>query len=146
MAIEYSLVMQTTATVEQVRTYLCRSLGVDAASSQLVAPGLLIRVMEVSRLQQKILLESLDIRSTVDVSFHIDKFEGYEAGVEGMLRYSLALIQSLARDVALIFNGETVILLERAGTLLLNRDGFWRDERLALVCFPYRLAELPPVG
>jgi hypothetical protein len=62
---------------------------------------------------------------------------------EQIVRGALAICQATTGDAVLLFNGETVMFMRRAGTIYVN-TAYWRGD-YSLFIPPYALKEFPTI-
>lgn len=122
--------------------------GFKVAGDLFEGPGVTGIVFAAGDLGIDIIREGLGIEVANCVGFRVDlsaytEGEGH-IGIGTICRTSLRIIGQGRFDAALVFNGDTPVLLRRGGALRLKKTGFWQAfERLSLVTVPYVLEELP---
>jgi hypothetical protein len=144
MALEYTLSLATEVTPEELaRALAAEGFVVDGDSGWLVGSGVAIFVGKESDLGRSIIRDAYQFEPKVYVKFRLDKFDRWESGVEATIKTTLALLRE-AGDGILLFNGETPILMSRAGRLTLNNGhDFWQDPaRRSLVTEPCQMQHL----
>ena len=89
-------------------------------------------------------MEELEIDPSVTIRFRLDIFEDFNAQKHVMLQATIELLRQVNGDSVLLFNGEVIWLLRKAGELTLNSSkDFWRPDLLALVTLPYKIKDFP---
>jgi len=116
----------------------------EGAPMETQGPGFLVSAGPTSALEKVILREGLGIEPTAALAFSIDKFSDRARAVTAMLQAELAVLHQVPGDAALVFNGDTVLLLRQGGQLFLDsRTGLWTPERMKRVNMPYTLKDFP---
>ena len=92
--------------------------------------------------------EAFGFSPSTDVLFSIDKSDGYEAGMDAMVRAVAAALGAVEDDAVLVANHDTALLLRRDGAVTLtDRDDWWSADKpvpmIAHIAQPYRFETLP---
>ncbi|MBI1930892.1 hypothetical protein HYR99_42425 [Candidatus Poribacteria bacterium] len=152
MALDYSLFLQTDLHPKQALKLLFTGIGVDARIQKLRqhvfistdASGLIISAYRFKSNEPRCIAEDLGIEVSLSIGFRLDPFEEREVQKKVLLQATIELLRQIKGDAALLFNGEVVWLLRKAGELILNSDtDLWRPEYLVLVPLPYQMKDLP---
>jgi hypothetical protein len=133
VAIEYSLILDTSRTPADVAGWLqqaCKlSLESDSPHPTLLAQGILCTILPQSKLGRELVRETFHIGSTTTLLFRLDKFEHLPAGMEQVVRITIAAIHGLDCDLVLLANGEKGVILKQGGQAFADvRDPYWRDK------------------
>ena len=148
MALEYDLFIGEGPQDLDLVEILLRVPGFAASGKGFSGPGVSAWVLETDALRSGIMREEFDLDIRHQISFRVDlsaynEEEGYE-GVKTIVTTSLHVLEQGSFDAALLFNGESPVLLRRSGKLILNKSkGFWRPCMLSLVKTPHTLEDLP---
>ena len=148
MALEYDLFIGEGPKAEDLVEVLLRVPGFAVSGKGFSGPGVSAWVFETDALGSDIMREGFDLDIRRQIAFRVDlsaynEAEGYE-GVKTIVTTSLHVLEQGFFDAALLFNGESPVLLRRSGKLILNKSkGFWRPCMLSLIKTPYTLEDLP---
>jgi len=143
MSLNYTLSIAGSSTYQSLLSKLRSAKGYQVSASEASAPGLQVRLSTPGPVDVQIIEEEFGFTPGRQVDFRVDKAADPPATAVFLLRACEALLPRTSGDAVLLFNGETVIFLMRAGSLVLNPvEGFWSDAALAEVAGPYRLAPI----
>jgi len=148
MALEYDLLIGEGPQAKDLVDVLLEVPGFSVLDSGFSGPGVSAWVFETDALGADIMREGFDLAIRHQIAFRVDlsaysEVEGYE-GVKTIVTTSLHVLEQGSFDAALLFNGESPVLLRRSGKLILNKSkGFWRPCMLSLVKTPHTLEDLP---
>jgi hypothetical protein len=161
MAIEYTLYIDTDQNPETVMEQMFAGIGLkpriekSGGFASLLrrrppvfrstsGPGFITSAYKTSDFGRSLLMEEMEINPGVSIGFRLSKFKDWEPQVRTMLQATLQLLREIPGDAVLLFNGELVWLLRKAGELTLNRrTDLWRPEFLKLVTSPYKMEDIP---
>ncbi|MFY1827940.1 SitI3 family protein [Myxococcus fulvus] len=149
MSLDYNFRISTPHTPHHVLTLVRESLGMkpgpEAPHEEVEGPGLLIAAGPVAQATRQWLESSLGFTPSVDLQFWVEERRRHPA-LTTLLQGVLDVLRRTPGDAVLVFGGESVLLLRRAGHLFLDSGtGVWTQERLALVDGAYELKVLPPL-
>lgn len=145
MALDYTLHLDAELSPVALLRSACRSLGLaptlrDEPLVSHAAPDMILTAMRTGASRHSILEEELGIRPRIDLSFRLDKERRFEAR-RRMLQVCSDALGTLAGDAALLFDGEYVLLLRRAGRLVIHTD--LSDDDAAMITLPCERAVIP---
>ncbi|MCH8296167.1 hypothetical protein IH992_34240 [Candidatus Poribacteria bacterium] len=153
MALEYGLYIQTDLHPEQALKLMFTGIGVDAriekSNKRKVfistnASGLTTYAYRFKDNDPCYIAADLGIETSMLILFHLDPFEDREIQKHILLQVTIELLREVKGDTVLLFNGEVVWLLRKAGELILNSSkDLWRPDFLFLVTLPYKMKDLP---
>ncbi len=152
MALDYSLLLQTDLHAKQALQLLFTGIEVDARIQKwrqrvfisTDASGLIISAYRFKANEPRFIAEELGIEVSLSIGFRLDKFKDLDAQRHLLLQGTIELLRQVKGDAVLLFNGEVVWLLRKAGELILNSGmDLWRPEYLVLVPLPYQMKDLP---
>ncbi|MCT2585625.1 SitI3 family protein [Actinophytocola gossypii] len=152
MSISYHLELATTLSAAEVaRTLHSVSSNTlespvpadSALAGGVTAAGVWLRVVEVDPKPWNVVVTDLGIKPTVMAVFEPGKTGDVDRQRADIVRLVSGLLTHLADDAVLHQDHQTIWLLRRAGTLVVNdRDDVWPPELLALLTPPYERGEL----
>jgi hypothetical protein len=152
MALSYSLYVHTSIHPKTVLEFMFAGIGVNARikkSRRKVflftdRSGLTIYAYRIEDNEPCYIAEDLGIENSMFILFDLDSFADRQKQKEIFLRATFELLRQIPGDAALLFNGEVVWFVRKAGELILssNRD-LWRPEFLDLVTLPYKMKDFP---
>ncbi|WP_338872131.1 SitI3 family protein [Myxococcus stipitatus] len=147
MSLDYNFRITTSLAPEQVLQVAMEALALRPASEsprgEIRGPGFLLAAGPVAPMSKAMMEEARGFAPSVDLQFGLEAHQRHTA-MTAMLHGVLAVLRHVSGDAALLFGGETVLLLRRHGQLLLDAStGVWTPERLALVSAPYAMQALP---
>ena len=152
MALDYSLLLQTDLHPKQALELMFTGIGVDARIKKLKrrvfistdASGLIISAYRFKANEPRFIAEDLGIEVSMSIGFRLDIFKDREIQKKRLLQATIELLRQVEGDAALLFNGEVIWLLRKAGELIRNSNtDLWRPEFLDLVTLPYQMKDLP---
>lgn len=153
MALEYTLSIDSTlAPVEILKKMLTPEAANETGSIKTERgvsrfeidefTALALRELEASA----VLRDELGISTFTSVLFRINKFEDLQVAKKRVLLAVLAMIHETTSDLALLFNGEILVLIRRNGILTLNENaGFWEDGLAEMITLPYQYQAFSPL-
>ena len=146
MALEYVLELATKHSPEDIMKTLS-TLGFgfqNRPDLQAVATGVTVIASTETALGRELINEAYNLMPTMYLTFRLDKFQAWEAGLRTTIKATLELLQQIGADGILLFNGETPVLMSVSGTVTLNdANDFWeRPDLLSLVNNPYQLSRI----
>ena len=152
MSISYHLELATTRSAAEVaRTlHLVSSDVLDtpvppdsALAGGVTASGVWLRVVEVDPKPWNVVVSDLGLKPTVMAVFEPGKTGDADRQRADVVRLASGLLTHLADDAVLHQDHQTIWLLRRAGTLVVNdRDDVWPPDLLALLTPPYERSAL----
>jgi hypothetical protein len=153
MALEYGLYIQTDFQPKQVLQLMFRGIGIDAhiekAKKRGVffstdAPGVMADAYRFKGKRTSYVAAEFGISASMLIGFRLDSLEDRQKQKQILLKATIELLHQITGDAVLLFNGEVVWLLRKAGELTLNSDtDLWRPEFLDLVTLPYKMKDFP---
>ena len=153
MALEYGLYIQTDLHPEQTLKLMFTGIGgearVEKSGKREVfistdASGLTTYAYRFKDNDPSYIAADLGIAASMLILFRLDKFKDLEAQKNMLLQATIELLRQVSGDVVLLFNGEVIWLLRKAGDLILNSGmDLWRPDYLVLVTLPYKMKDLP---
>lgn len=138
MAIEYSIVLDTTEKPAEVAAWLASTCRLDLIKTDpvptLTGDGTILYVLDQSATGRELIREAFDIESTITISVCIDKFDRMQVGMDGLIAICQAILRDRSDDMVMLANGEKGLALRRSGHISFDgTETYWRD-RWAHVC------------
>jgi hypothetical protein len=150
MPLDYDLYLEGALDLEQLMWLTEEGLGlahearVHGEVIERPGPGMSLTTFAALPLKREVLKETIGVSPRVAVSFTLDRERDLDDDLfTRILRVTAYLLEREPGDAVLLFNGELVIILRRAGRILVNERYGLTDEDLALLPFPYERAEIP---
>ena len=123
MALEYDLRIASDFEPSQVLGLLSQVPGFkEDTFGQLIAPGLIVSAIPEGDLGRSVIKDAFNFDPTVKLTFHVDKFENWEAGMNNTIRACVEILLKTQGNAVLLFNGEYTVLRRTGGRLILSDD------------------------
>ena len=146
MSMQYSLSVAGITPIAAVSKLLASAPSFRRAQGMIVAPGLLVEIIEPRPLAIETVKDEFGFAPDVDIVFRPNSVDDPVATRACLIEGCMALLNGHAHDAVLLFNGETVVLLRRDGELVLNRiEGFWTETVQAAVTVAYEFGAIPAI-
>ena len=149
MALEYTLELATEQSPAETMKILS-GLGFSSEEGdamRLSSSGVTVTAAPEDNLGRSIIQEAYRFTPTMYLKFRLDKFEGWENGLQTTIKATLGLLQRIKADGVLLFNGETPVLLSKNGAVTLNNaNDFWEQpDLLSLITVPYQMHHIASI-
>lgn len=146
MSMKYSLLVAGLTPTAAVSKLLASVPSFRREQGTIVAPGLLVDIVEPRPLAIEMVEDEFGFAPDVDIAFQRNCVDDPVATRTCLIQGCMALLDGHANDAVLLFNGETVVLLRRDGELVLNRiEGFWTETVQAAVTVAYEFGAIPAI-
>jgi hypothetical protein len=146
MSISYTLRFAGRMQPAELAKRLCSTPDYQQSTEDIIAPGLLVRIGQLSPPEIEMIEEEFQFTPTAVVTFFRDKETDPVTVRTNLLRGCVALLEGNTDDAVLLLNGEVVILLRRNGRLALNKiEGFWTEAELAVIPAPIEFESIPSI-
>jgi len=131
MAIEYSLVLDTSESPSELVELLKENLQMQSKGNFLdtvASDGIVCVVLPQSELGRELVEQAFRISSSICIVCTIDKFDLYDLGMDRLIRICTLLLSNKNCDMVMLSNGESGLLLRRAGEIIVDcRDQYWKE-------------------
>jgi hypothetical protein len=155
MALEDQVYISTNAKPEQALQQLFDINGIDTrVTLEGLDPsislyfarreGYIIYAYSVSERMRHHFTSEFGITPTVHLKFRYDNMVNITHLEDELVKMIFKLLDHTDNDIALIFLDALFVLVRKSGQILLNsRIGFWTQDNLKLITFPYTLVNIP---
>jgi hypothetical protein len=145
MPIEYTLYLNSNCTPARLREVVRTCVGdesdvVPAGPLTFSGEGLFGAAAALDEISQQIMREDFRLDGArVRVTFRLDRSR-LEHAQDSLIRCTAEVLSAWRGDAVLLFNGETVVLRRRVGTLIVwEKFGPWTPTRLLLLHSFYQI-------
>jgi hypothetical protein len=133
MSIEYTLYISNNLSMDEVDKILQKS-----------TKDIVTYIGKPNNMRISIIEDELNFTSNVFIKFVLGKFNKLQEGKKNVLRATLDMLKSVDGDLALLFNGEEVLLIRSKGVLVLNSNpDLWTDSDIVTIDVPYESRYIP---